>query len=186
VRRREAEAWRRQYRSAKLTITDLNLKDAPLRLHCAPEDVFSIAVNVADKAFAKIHTALERSRAAAVVFPLALGGHVDHRTAMLAATASVGTMAVVFYEDLPYAAAMEMSIEEQARTVAETLGTLLEPVFVSKPGDVSAAAAAKRRQALCFVSQLEDAEVERVAGFCAAYGGRERLWANPAWREKMG
>jgi hypothetical protein len=81
---------------------------------------------------------------------------------------------------------METPIEEQARMVAETLSARLEPVFVSEPDDASAAIAAKRRQALCFVSQLEDAEVERVAGFCAAYGGRERLWANDAWRERFG
>jgi LmbE family N-acetylglucosaminyl deacetylase len=181
LRRREAEDWRRQYRSAKLTITDLNLKDARLRLHCAAEDVTSIAVNEADKAFAKIHTALERSRAGAVVFPLALGGHADHRTAMLAAAAPVGTMAVAFYEDLPDAAAAEAAIEEQTRTVAEAMSTQLVPVFAGDPVDVSAAETSKRRQALCFVSQLEDAQVELVAGFCTGYGGRERLWANPAW-----
>ena len=185
LRKREDEAWQKLYRSAKLTLTDLNLKDAPLRLHCAPGDVFGAAVNESDKAFAKIAKALESSRAEALVFPLALGGHVDHRTAMLAAAAFAAGMPVAFYEDQPYAAEMETPVDEQARTVAEMLNTPLEPVFVSEPDDADAAVASKRRQALCYVSQLEDARVERVAAFCARYGGRERLWANAAWRERF-
>ena len=182
LRKREDEAWQKLYRSAKLTLTDLNLKDAPLRLHCAPEDVFGVEVKDSDKAFAKIAKALENSRAAALVFPLGLGGHVDHRTAMLAAAAFAAVIPVAFYEDQPYAAEMATPVDEQARIVAEMLNTTLEPVFVSELGDADAAIASKRRQALCYVSQLADARVERVAAFSARYGGRERLWANAAWR----
>jgi LmbE family N-acetylglucosaminyl deacetylase len=181
LRKREDEEWRKLYRSAKLTLTDLNLKDAPLRLHCAPEEVTSVAVNDADKFFAKMAKALERNHAAAAVFPLGLGGHVDHRTAMLAAATAVGPVA--FYEDQPYAAEPGALIEEAAQTAALKLGSPLEPVFVSEPTDVDAAVARKRRMALCYVSQLEDAQVAQVAGFCARYGGRERLWGSVGWRE---
>ena len=181
LRKREDEAWQKLYRSAKLTLTDLNLKDAPLRLHCAREEVGSVAVNEADKTFAKIAKALERSRAAAVVFPLGVGGDVDHRTAMQAAATWLGPVA--FYEDQPYAAEPGALIEEAAQTAALKLGSPLEPVFVSEPTDVDAAVARKRRMALCYVSQLEDAQVAQVAGFCARYGGRERLWGSVGWRE---
>ena len=67
LRKREDEAWQKLYRSAKLTLTDLNLKDAPLRLHCAPEEVFSVAVNESDKSFAKIAKALEQRNDEAVL-----------------------------------------------------------------------------------------------------------------------
>jgi LmbE family N-acetylglucosaminyl deacetylase len=181
LRRREEEEWRKLYRSAKLTLTDLNLKDAPLRLHCAPEEVFSVAVNDADKFFAKMAKALERSRASAVVFPLGVGGHVDHRTAMLAAVTAAGPVA--FYEDQPYAAEPGAPIEEAVRAIEQKLGSPLEPDFAGEPTDVDAAVARRRRMALCFVSQLEDAQVAGVAGFCARYGGRERLWRSAGWRE---
>ena len=178
LRKREDEAWQKLYRSAKLTLTDLNLKDAPLRLHCAREEVGSVAVNEADKTFAKIAKALERSRAAAVVFPLGVGGDVDHRTAMQAAATWLGPVA--FYEDQPYAAEPGALMEEAVRTVEQRLGGVLEPVFAGG-AEVEAAVARKRRLALCYVSQLEDAQVERVAEFCVGYGGRERLWGNAGW-----
>ena len=183
VRKREDEAWQKLYRSAKLTLTDLNLKDAPLRLHCAPEEAFTVAVNPIDKAFAKIHKALERSRAAALVFPLGLGGHVDRRIGLDAALAYTGTMPVAFYADQPFAAQGSAVIEEHVQGLAARLGAELTPVFASAAGDVEAAVERKRRLALCYVSQLEDAQVALVAGDVARHGGRERLWANAKWRE---
>ncbi len=181
LRKREDEEWRKLYRGAKLTLTDLNLKDAPLRLHCAAEEVFSVAVNEADKTFAKIAKTIERSGAAAAVFPLGVGGHVDHRTAMLAAAAWAGPVA--FYEDQPYAAADAALTAEAVQVAALTVGRPLEPVFAVEAADVEVAVARKRRLALCYVSQLDDAQVEQVAGACAEYGGRERLWVSAAWRE---
>jgi LmbE family N-acetylglucosaminyl deacetylase len=181
LRKREDEDWQKLYRNPKLTLTDLNLKDAPLRLHCAAEEVFSVTVNEADKAFAKIAKALEASRAAVVVFPLGVGGHVDHRTAMMAAAAA--RVPVAFYEDQPYAAASGALIDEAVQTAALRVGSPLEPVFVGEAADVDAAVARKRRLALCYVSQLEDAQVELVAAACAGHGGRERLWAGVEWRE---
>jgi hypothetical protein len=181
LRKREDEEWGKLYRSAKLTLTDLNLKDAPLRLHCAPEEVSSVAVNEADKAFAKIAKALEQSPAAGAAFPLGVGGDVDHRTAMAAAAAWPGALA--FYEDQPYAAEDPALIEAAVHPAALAAGRPLEPWFAGAPMDLDAATARKRRLGLSYVSQLDDAQVERVAGFCAGYGGRERLWASAAWRE---
>jgi LmbE family N-acetylglucosaminyl deacetylase len=183
LRKREDEAWHKLYRSAKLTFTDLNLKDAPLRLHCTPEEVFTVDVNPNDKAFAKIHKALERSRAAAMVFPLGLDGHVDRRIAFEAALPFAGTSPVAFYEDQPFAAQGLVSIEDAVQGMAARLGAELTPVFASAETDAEAAVARKRRLVLCYVSQLDDAQVALVAGDVAQHGGRERLWANAKWRE---
>ncbi len=182
LRKREDEAWQKLYRSAKLTFTDLNLKDAPLRLHCAPEEALRVEVNPNDKAFAKIHKALERSAAAAMAFPLGLGGHMDHRIACEAAAAFAASP-VAFYEDQPYAAEGTTTIEDEAGVLSTRLGTELTPVFASAVGDAEAAVARKRRLTLCYVSQLDDAQVALVAGDVARHGGRERLWANASWRE---
>ncbi len=184
LRKREDEEWRKLTRSAKFAITDLNLKDAPLRLHCAADEVFSVAVNETDKAFAKMAKALEQSRATAALFPLAVGGHVDHRTAMLAAAAWPGPVA--FYEDQPPAAENAGLVEAAVLRGALAAGRPLEPTFAGGTTDVEAAAARKRRLALCYVSQLDDAQVEQVAGECVEYGGRERLWSSAAWRELLG
>jgi len=183
LRKREDEAWQKLYRSAKLTFTDVNLKDAPLRLHCAPGDVFRVAVNESDKAFAKIQKALERSRAAAFVFPLGLGGHVDHRIACEAAAACAGASPVAFYEDQPFATQGPAAIEAVVQGIAARMGVELTPVFADEAGDVESAVERKRRMAWCYVSQLDDAQVEQVARDCARYGGRERLWANAKWQE---
>jgi hypothetical protein len=40
----------------------------------------------------------------------------------------------------------------------------------------------KRRLTLCYDSQIEDAAAEQMAAHCRQFGGRERLWANAAWR----
>ena len=67
--------------AAKLTLTDLNLKDAPLRLHCGADEVFGRAADASEKMVAKIRRALEMSKAGALVLPLGLSGHVDYVTA---------------------------------------------------------------------------------------------------------
>ena len=85
VRKREDEEWRKQLArergAAKFTITDLNLKDAPLRLHVGANEVFGRAADASEKVASKIRRALEMSKAGAWVLPLGLGGHVDHVTA---------------------------------------------------------------------------------------------------------
>ena len=84
----------------RLSLKDLNVKDAPLRMHCPVEEVRTVAVNPFDKAMLKLLKAVEG--ADAVVAPLALGGHVDHRTAREATAAmAMGAKPWAFYEDLP-------------------------------------------------------------------------------------
>ena len=178
LRGREDEAWRRQYGPA-LSLVDLNMKDAPLRLHCAPEEVFGLTVNPSDKALAKIQKAV--LQAGAVVLPLALGGHIDHLTAREALMRTA--LPCAFYEDLPFVGE-DAAMGEAVRELERELRNSLTPGFVAPPvPDVAAAVARKRRAVICYDSQIDDAEVERLASSCAAYEGRERLWVNAAWRE---
>jgi hypothetical protein len=147
-------------------------------MHCALEELTSVGVNPVDKAMAKIQKAMEG--AGAVVLPLALGGDVDHRTAREAALSLAGSaVPCAFYEDLPYA--LEMAEGEIAQA-ALGAGAELAPVFAGEVQEVEAAIKRKRRLALCYDSQIEDATAERMAAYCAQYAGRERLWASPAWR----
>jgi LmbE family N-acetylglucosaminyl deacetylase len=180
VRAKEDESWRKQIGAGakRLSLKDLNVKDGPLRMHCALEELTSVGVNPVDKAMAKIQKAMEG--AGAVVLPLALGGDVDHRTAREAALSLAGSaVPCAFYEDLPYA--LEMAEGEIAQA-ALGAGAELAPVFAGEVQEVEAAIKRKRRLALCYDSQIEDATAERMAAYCAQYAGRERLWASPAWR----
>jgi LmbE family N-acetylglucosaminyl deacetylase len=180
LRLKEEESWRKQYGAAqkRLTLKDLNVKDAPLRMHCALDEVASVAVNPADKAMGKIQKALEA--ASAIVLPLALGSHVDHRTVQQAALPLLtAALPCAFYEDLPEALGLG---EEAIAQAAREADPELAPAFASEVGEVDAAIKRKRRLALCYDSQIEDALADRMAGFCAQHLGRERLWANAAWR----
>jgi LmbE family N-acetylglucosaminyl deacetylase len=180
LRLKEDERWRRQFGAGvkQLSLKDLNVKDAPLRMHCPVEEVRTVAVNPFDKVMLKLLKALEG--ADAVVAPLALGGHVDHRTAREATAAmAAAERPWAFYEDLPDA--MEAGKAEIERS-AQAIGAELAPVFASAEGDVETAIKRKRRLALCYDSQIEDATAEGMAAYCGQFGGRERLWANAAWR----
>ncbi len=121
----------------------------------------------------------------ALALPLGLGDHVDHVTARLAAEGGWGKeLAVAFYEDLPYAARAGVAEGIEARVTEVAVGGGgLRPVFAAAAGDVAAAVARKCKLALCYDSQIDTETSEAIAGFCTRYGGRERLWANEAWRE---
>jgi LmbE family N-acetylglucosaminyl deacetylase len=193
VRKREDEEWRKQYGVAKLTLTDLNLKDAPIRLHCGAEEVFGRAADVSVKVVSKIRRALELSKAGAIVLPLGLDGHVDHISARDAAMlAETSALPLAFYEELPYAAHAdgEQAIEAAVNQLSSTLQAELQPAFAGRlHGDESAIEAAvlrKRRAAWCYDSQIDESVTTEIAEFCRRYEGRERLWANAAWRTDPG
>ena len=44
------------------------------------------------------------------------------------------------------------------------------------------AVAKKRRVAWCYDSQIDEAATTGIAEFCRRFEGRERIWANAAWR----
>jgi LmbE family N-acetylglucosaminyl deacetylase len=191
VRKREDEEWRKQMErlaqegAAKFTITDLNLKDAPLRLHVGANEVFGRPADASEKVVSKIRIALERSKAGAWVLPLGLGGHVDHVTARDVALSALGTEVrpVAFYEELPEV--VRGGAEEvEAAVVALTLAVQgkLEPVLAGGGETVDDAVAKKRRVAWCYDSQIDEATTTEIAEACRRFEGRERLWANAAWR----
>jgi LmbE family N-acetylglucosaminyl deacetylase len=189
VRKREDEAWRKKLEpqgSAKFTITDLNLKDAPLRLHVGAKEVFGRAAEASEKVTSKIKRALEMSKAGAWVLPLGLGGHVDHVTARdVALSARVGGgFPVAFYEELPEAAGggADEAIAAAVLSLTLVVQSTLEPVFATGVGDVENAVTKKRRVAWCYDSQIDEAATLKIAEACRKFEGRERIWASEAWR----
>lgn len=189
VRKREDEAWRKRFGVAKLTITDLNLKDAPLRLHCRPQEVFGRPADVSEKVLLKIRRALEGSKAGAVVLPLGLNCHVDHVSARDGALSVLpADLPLAFYEELPYAAVAGAAgtIEAAVHVLSLTLQSELQSVFASESQHADAAIAEavqrKRRAAWCYDSQIDEDATTQIAEFCRRYQGRERLWVNVAWR----
>ncbi len=193
VRKREDEAWRRRHGAAKLTLTDLNLKDAPLRLHCRADEVFGRTANASEKVVAKIRRALETSKAGVVVLPLGLSGHVDHVTARdVALSALPAGVPVAFYEELPEGTDAGAAEKIEAAVLALTLAVQsgLEPFFVGEAGREDAAVedavTRKRRIAWCYDSQIDEAVTMRIAAFCRQYEGRERLWGSGAWAAQIG
>ena len=180
VRHREDVSWQRMFGNA-LTLEDLNLKDAPLRMHIPAKDVASVKMNATDKGLLKIQKALEKLQANAVVLPLALGGDVDHRVAREAATAQVNwALPCCFYEELPDALEMsDETIVTEAGAVGKAAGVELAPVFGSAVSEE--AEKLKLRMVLRYDSQVNDETAERIAAFSKRYEGRERLWGNAAW-----
>jgi LmbE family N-acetylglucosaminyl deacetylase len=191
VRKREDEAWVKLYAGlpgrGRLTLTEVGLKDAPLRLHCAEDEVLHREPVLSDKVMQKVQRAMEQARAEAVVLPLGVGGHVDHLTVRLAALPSdAGNVPLAFYEDLPYAAQAPDTVEAAVQASALAAGVPLQSWFAEEARPVDAAVARKRRLALCYDSQIEDATADAIAAFSGLYEGRERLWVNAAWSAAFG
>jgi LmbE family N-acetylglucosaminyl deacetylase len=185
VRKREDEAWRKQLGAAKFSLTDLNLKDAPLRLHCGAGEVFGRASDASEKVVGKIRRALEMSKPGALVLPLGLSGHVDYVTARDVALSAQPTLElpVAFYEELPYAAGdgAEAAMETAVVQLTLSVQSKLQPVFATQVREMDEAVARRRRMAWCYDSQIDESATAQIAEFCRRYEGRERLWGNAAW-----
>ena len=179
LRAREDEAWRRSYGplAKKLSLADLNLKDAPRRLRVPVAELFSLAIDPADKAMVKIGKGLAGLAADATLLPMAMGDHVDHRIARDAALRCLGAEAAwALYEDLPYAARPRAADEIRAR--ADAVCTGLTAMLAGVAED---APAKKRRMAECYDSQIDGETSALIAQFCERYDGGERLWGNAAF-----
>ena len=186
IRRREDLAWNKLL-SGRLHFHDLDLLDAPLRLACTVEEVFTTDIRAGDRALARVAGAiakLVRSTAGdlAIAAPLGIGGHIDHRIARGAVLDTLvnSSLPLGLYEDLPYAARPGVA-ERLAQDAAEVQAGL-DVAFASYPGDPAVAVHRKARAAECYESQIDSGEVRSLAEFAACYGGRERLWANAHWR----
>lgn len=187
VRRREDIAWNK-LAGGGLKITDLDLLDAPLRLACTVDDVLTVEIRPGDRAVTRIAGALRKLAEKAepgqlaLALPLALGGHIDHRVVHQAALDTLGeaSVAVAFYEDLPYAARPGMV--ETIEACAEGTGFRLQNSFAQEPSTaVPDTLRRKHRIAECYDSQIDTEVASQIASFAERYHGRERMWANPAW-----
>lgn len=187
TRRREDIAFNK-LTGGRLKITDLDLLDAPLRLACGVEDVLTIDIRSGDRAVARVAGALrkiaEKSQPGqvALVLPLALGDHIDHRVVHQAALEALAemTLPLAFYEDLPYATRPGIAETIEARATAT--GFALEPGFVPPTvTTIADATSRKYRFAECYDSQIDTVVARHMASFSERYEGRERIWANAAW-----
>ena len=184
LRQREDAAWNKLLRG-RLHIADLDLLDAPLRLACRVDDVTTLEIRPGDRAVARVAGAIAKAarHGAALVAPLAVGGHIDHRVVHQAALASLAPASAPFsfYEDLPYAA--RPGAAEQLAGLAAGTGLELKPGFASQVSpDPQAEVVRKERIAQCYDSQIDSAVVTQIAEFSMSYVGRERLWVTSAWR----
>lgn len=187
VRRREEETWRRRFGGSKLVVTDLNLKDAPLRLHCSREDAFGRPADVSEKVVTKIRRAVEQSKGGALVLPLGLSGHVDYVSARNAAMhAQTVMLPLAFYAEFPFAARMEgdRALNDAAGQLPAELQAELQSVDADllAQASVDEAVQRKRRIALCYDSQMNDAVTTEIAESIRRSNGVERILANAAWR----
>ena len=183
MRRREDEAFLKQLPG--LTMTDLNIKDAPIRLHCDSSIVCDMDVDPNDTAFPKITKAIQAALAAkpgtALVVPLGLGHHVDHRVVRDAALPLTPNAPCTFYEELPYATREGVQVdltrfrEDTEHRYHEDLHPVLCHGTHTRPADF------KRRIALLYNSQIDSALADTIAGFAHRYHGAERSWANHDW-----
>lgn len=180
MRKREDEAFLRQIPGTQMV--DLNIKDAPLRLHCSSDIVCDMPVDPSDGAFPKILKALTKHTAeenVALVLPLALGHHVDHRVARDASLELSANLPCAFYEDLPYATREGVSIdlEHFRRDVDAKYHEHLSPVVCYHTSSI----AWKRKIALGYSSQITDEVADLISNFAHRYHGNERIWANDAF-----
>lgn len=173
-----------------LRMVDLNLKDAPVRLRCSPEDMYTIAPSPEDTAVAKIQKALAKLATEqtidAVLLPLALGHHVDHLVVRNATLGFAAGRLWGFYEDLPDAfragdaGAIEASVELEFRALREAnlFVEAARPVVLGADLDVAAASKAKRRIVSVYASQVDGATIEAISDLAEHYAGGERVWGS--------
>jgi LmbE family N-acetylglucosaminyl deacetylase len=174
MRKREDEAFLRLIPG--ITLIDANIKDAPLRRHCAPEDVYTLPFDPNDSAAFKIGKHLTRHLTQpnpVFALPLALGGHIDHRIAREAAATLAADLPCAFYEDLPDAF-REASIPDEQPN--------LTPILTAGPNPL----AWKRKAILLYSSQIETETADRILDHAHSHNDTERLWANDAFSRLIG
>ena len=193
LRKKEDERFVQQLdpKGSGLKMVDLNIKDAPIRLHCDSSIVCDMEVDPNDTCIPKIRKALtklaeEPHAPTALVLPLGLGHHVDHRTARDASLPLSTEMPCAFYEELPYAARDGVSVDlSRFREDANTrFHEALYPVLCH--GSHTRPSETKRRLAQIYVSQIDEQWLDVITNFSHRYHGGERLWANDAWLKVAG
>ncbi len=182
MRKREDEAFLKQIPGASMT--DLNMKDAPIRLHCGASIVCDMDVRADDSALPKIHKAVSEILSEAphaLVIPLGLGHHVDHRVVRDGTLSLTPNVPCAFYEELPYATreGVQIDLSRFREDTEHRYHEDLHPVLCH--GTHTHPTEQKRRIALLYSSQIEAPLADTIANFSHRYHGGERLWANQAW-----
>lgn len=167
-----------------VTMVDLDVVDAPIRLKCDASIVCDMDVRSDDPAISQVQAGLAKlikGDDTALVLPLGLGHHVDHRTARDASLETSTKVPCAFYEELPYA--MRDGVRVDLSRFREDASTRLhEELFaVQCHGKHTRPTEFKRRVALGYVSQIDEELADAIANFSHRYHGAERLWANDAW-----
>lgn len=186
MRAKEDQAWLCSYANARhLSIVDFNFEDAPIRLNCTADEVCTRIPKdgSTEKSLSvEITRLVANKNIDAIVLPMALGNHIDHLTARNAILSSdvCKDIPCAFYEDLPYAS--RPGADREITDVAQSFALNLEEAFVSETTDGSGAMERKLQSAMFYSSQIESSVAEDIAQFCIRYGGRERIWVNPLWR----
>jgi LmbE family N-acetylglucosaminyl deacetylase len=155
---------------------DLGLLDAPLRLGCSSDIVCELVPGDRDAADIDVLArALEAAMGQGVLLaPLAIGNHIDHAITLLACTRLSTRCPLAFYEDLPYAAELDLEdIQSPVGAVAAASGRTLEPVVVSHPD----AECQKEQLIRLYESQLSEEERLLILSHTRGLGG-ERIWAD--------
>lgn len=168
---------------APVTLIDLDLVDAPWRLHLETEDVLreTLSPSAYQQQVAGLATVLapHLAHSPCTLLPLALGGtglqgHLDHRIVRDAALRCAPPATLAFYEDSPYAARMQPQFREHA--IAQFSAAYnLAPVHVCHPQ----AASLKSHHSLCYLSQVAPSTVAEMSAYTAQRSG-ELLYAAPA------
>ncbi len=184
TRRREDIAWNKMLGN-RLRITDLDLLDAPLRLACNVDDVLTLELRPGDRAVARVAGAIAKLARAghAIVLPLGIGAHIDHRVTRQAGVNALleQPFAVAFYEDLPYVARNHG--DSDLDMAVQSLDPAPQPFFVEPAAiDPSSRVVRKVQMVQCYDSQIDSVVAQNVASFCLRYGGRERLWVSETWQ----
>ena len=189
VRRREGIAWGK-LAGGRIRFHSLDLQGASIRLACSSAEAQTEDIRPGNGPPARVAGALAElirntpANCQAIALPLAAGGHIHHRATRDAGFAAFRNEACPFalYKDLPGAARSGMA--GTLPKMAENTRFELQPCIVlPEASDVSERIARKANVAERYDSQIDSDEVRPIGEFCAFYGGRERLWANSAWRD---
>ena len=151
-------------------LQDLHLVDAPERLSLPVSEIANKRpFDSRDaKPMEQIGAHLQLLKPELLLLPLALGDHIDHRIAQMAAL-QIGVESLAFYEDLPYAARIPPDAPEER---VRELGLALHPwVCQAEDGDLW-----KGRSAEFYPSQIGQETVVEMARYSERYGKGERFW----------
>lgn len=166
------ESLREATASDRITMTDLDWRDSPLRLGIATDRVLQAPAET-ETTVAALAQALSPWRHADVILsPLALGNHIDHRMVRDAASQAFSSHQLGWYEDLPYACWMPddertQTVHSNLRAVSAQTSPWITPY---QPADE----ALKRRYALCYSSQIAADLADAIARDAANQRG-ERM-----------